>query len=139
MLAEGAILTFIGLLLQKDKLIEVSESAVLRGKKSDELKTVLNYIALHYPDKITLKEMADCVHMNPNYFCRFFKEMTRRTPMDYLNQYRIECACEKLCTKSDSILNISLDCGFNDANYFIKVFKKHKGCTPLQYINKTVG
>lgn len=139
MLAEGAILTFIGLLLQKDKLIEVSESAVLRGKKSDELKTVLNYIALHYPDKITLRELADCVHMNPNYFCRFFKEMTRRTPMDYLNQYRIECACEKLCTKSDSILNISLDCGFNDANYFIKVFKKHKGCTPLQYINKTVG
>lgn len=138
LIAEGTILSFIGLLLQKDMLTDASDGGILRGKKSDELKTVLNYIALHYPDRITLNDLADCVHMNPNYFCRFFKEMTLKTPMDYLNHYRIECACEKLCTQSDSILNISLDCGFNDANYFIKVFKKHKGCTPLQYMNKTV-
>ena len=95
---------------------------------------MLNYIALHYTEPLSLGELAGCAHMNPNYFCRFFREMTRKSPIEYLNYYRVECACEKLCMTNDSILSIALDCGFNDVNYFIKVFKKYKGTTPLQYL-----
>lgn len=125
--------------MRENKFIEVSQQKIFRNKKSYELKTVLNYIALHYSDHISLNDLADCVHMNPNYFCRFFKTMTQKSPTAYLNYYRIECACEKLCTGNDSVLNIALDCGFSDANYFIKVFKKLKGCTPLQYVNKNAS
>ena len=136
LITEGAILYFLGLILRKNRFTSAYEHGIARSKKSGELKTVLNYIALHYPDPISLSDLAGCVHMNPNYFCRFFREMTRKSPMAYLNYYRIECACEKLCISNDSILNIALDCGFRDVNYFIKVFKKHKGTTPLQYIKQ---
>ena len=72
--------------------------------------------------------------MNPKYFCRYFRSMTERTPIDYLNYYRIECACEMLSTKDISIKEVALSCGFNDESYFIKTFHKYKGITPKQFM-----
>ncbi len=65
--------------------------------------------------------------------CRFFKEMTNRTPIEYLVFYRIERACEELSYGEKSITEVALDCGFNDLSYFIKTFKKLKGVSPKQY------
>ena len=61
--------------------------------------------------------------------------MTHRTPIDYLNYYRIEQACFKLATSNDSIAEIGMSCGFNDESYFIKTFKKYKGVTPKKYLS----
>ena len=52
----------------------------------------------HYDECVTLDDLARIAGMNSKYFCRYFKEMTHRTPIDYLNYYRIEQACFKLAT-----------------------------------------
>ena len=62
--------------------------------------------------------------------------MTNKTPIEYLNYYRIESACEQLLTTDYSITEVALNSGFNDASYFIKIFKKHRGITPKQYIRQ---
>ena len=134
LITAGALFRFLGHALQENRFMELPENNMAHAKKFKEFKRVLNYIALHYTEPLSLGELAGCAHMNPNYFCRFFREMTRKSPIEYLNYYRVECACEKLCMTNDSILSIALDCGFNDVNYFIKVFKKYKGTTPLQYL-----
>ena len=72
--------------------------------------------------------------MNEKYFCRYFRSMTERTPIDYLNYYRIECACEMLTTKNISVKEAAISCGFNDESYFIKTFHKYKGITPKQFM-----
>ena len=74
--------------------------------------------------------------MNANYFCRAFKEFTGMTPVEYLNFYRIESACEQISKMEENITNIAFLCGFNDFSYFIKVFKKFKGVTPSKYAKK---
>ena len=63
--------------------------------------------------------------------------MTHRTPIDYLNYYRIEQACFKLATSNDSIAEIGLSCGFNDESYFIKTFKKYKGGDAQEILKRT--
>ena len=83
---------------------------------------------------LTLDEISASVGMSPKYFCRFFHEMTHRTPIDYLNYYRIERACYQLITTDLSITEIAYASGFNDLSYFIKTFKKYKGTTPKQYL-----
>ena len=60
--------------------------------------------------------------------------MTYRTPIDYLNYYRIERACYQLLTTNHSITEIAYSSGFNDLSYFIKTFKKYKGVTPKNYL-----
>jgi AraC-like DNA-binding protein len=96
-------------------------------------KDVLNYIEAHYTESISLEDMARIAGLSSRYFCRFFRKMTQCTPMEYLNYYRIESACEQLADIQVSITDVALNCGFNDISYFIKSFHKAKGITPKQY------
>ena len=139
LIAEGAIWQLLGLILKKRSYYVLSETNMSYTKKNKELKTVLNYIAVNYHNDLTLNDLAGCIHMNPNYFCKFFKELMQKSPIEYLNSYRIEKSCEMLCVSNNTVLNTALDCGFNDVNYFIKVFKRYKGTTPLQYAKNNVN
>lgn len=100
------------------------------------IKNVLSYIADNYANPINLETLSKIAGMNPKYFCRYFRNITERTPIDYLNYYRIECACEMLSTKDISIKEAAISCGFNDESYFIKTFHKYKGITPRQFTKK---
>lgn len=74
--------------------------------------------------------------MSPKYFCRIFRTVIHRTPIDYLNYYRIEKACYLLETEDLSITEVAYHCGFNDSSYFIRCFKKYKQITPTKYLKK---
>lgn len=130
---QGAVCCFLGLALQKN-LYTQPQLVPENLKKIKLFKKALSYIQLHYNEDITLLDMAKSVPLNPNYFCRFFREITHKTPMQYLNFYRIESACEKLFSTDKSITEIAMECGFNDVSYFINVFKKFKSMTPSEYI-----
>ena len=101
--------------------------------KIDLIKTIFEYIELHYASNITLDELAGVAGMNPKYFCRFFRSITHQTPIDYVNMYRIEKAAQMLHSTRLPVTNICMECGFNDSSNFIKVFRKYKGMTPKQY------
>lgn len=139
MLSIGLLSSLLGYLIQKDYFRDSSVPALKNRKKIRQFKTVLSYIADHYPEKVTLEQLADCISMNKNYFCRFFQELTGYTPVGYLNYYRIESACEQLISSDKSITEIALDCGFNDAGYFIKTFHRYKHMTPSAYIRSVTG
>lgn len=101
--------------------------------KAAQLKSVLEYMEANYASPLSLSELANVVGMNPKYFCRFFKTITRQTPINYLNYYRIEQAATLLGDSTLSVTEIGLECGFNDTCHFIKTFKKYKGTTPKQF------
>lgn len=103
-------------------------------KKIGQFKEVMAFIDSHYQEAISLVDLAASVNMTPNYFCRYFREMTHRSPMDYLNYYRIEAACERLARTDKTITEIAYECGFQDASYFVKVFRRYKRVTPSQYL-----
>lgn len=105
-------------------------------KRFQILKNVFTFIEEHYQENVTLSSLASCANMNPSYFCRYFKEFTRRTPMDYLNYYRVEVACEQLSYTNKSITEVAYDCGFSDPSYFIKVFRHYKRMTPTEYLKE---
>lgn len=74
--------------------------------------------------------------MNRKYFCIFFRNMTGKTPFEYLNNYRVEQAGELLLSTDMMVAKIAGNCGFNDASYFSKIFRRHKGETPHNYRKK---
>lgn len=103
------------------------------NKNIPKLKKVLRFIRNNYDSPISLADMANAAGMSPKYFCAFFKDMTRKTPIEYLNSYRIEKASRKLLNSDASITDIAFSCGFNDLSYFIKTFKTINGITPRKY------
>ncbi len=98
-----------------------------------KLKKVLTYIRESFDEQITLSDMARMCEMSPKYFCYFFKKMTKKSPVEYLNSYRIEKACRMLSKTDLSVTEVAYSCGFGDLSYFIKTFKKHTGQSPGKY------
>ena len=98
-----------------------------------QFKQVLEYIEANYQNTISLEQMSRAASMSPKYFCRFFMDMTHKTPMDYLNYQRVEHAAFLLSTSHSSVTDVAFSCGFNDLSYFIKTFKRYKGVTPGKY------
>ncbi len=130
----GALYQIIGIIFSGNYYNPAPEQPPRSHRKIVQLKQVLEFIESSYNHQITLQEMAASVNMSPKYFCRFFQDMTHRTPVDYLNYYRIERACYQLLTTDQSITEVAYNSGFNDLSYFIKTFKKYKGTTPKQYL-----
>lgn len=98
-----------------------------------QLKKVFELIESEYASPLSLSSLAECVHMTPKYFCRFFKQAVHRSPMDYLNYYRVEMACYALAATEKNVTEVALDTGFNDPAYFIRTFRHFKGETPGRY------
>lgn len=136
-LAGAEILRIKGALLNLVAEMEEQGLVVNRGKEEDYrieyLKKILGHIRSHYAEKIRIPELAQLVGMNEQYFCRFFKKMLGGTPVEYINDYRIDKARERLLATGDSIMNVAMDCGFGHMGNFIQSFKKREGCTPSEY------
>lgn len=110
------------------------ENALLdTGEDNYPLKPVFSYIADHYMEKITLEQLAGTIHMNRNYFCKFFKEKVGKTPFSYLNGYRINQAASQLLQSGASITEVAINSGFDNMSYFIRQFKHCKDCTPSAF------
>lgn len=105
-------------------------------KRVEELKTVLTYIKENYREKIYIQDLAAQVNMNAQYFCRFFKKSIGRSPMEYLNEYRLKQSLRLLEETDLSVTEVCLECGYNNLGNFLRAFKKYAGTTPLKYRKK---
>ncbi|MDY2590142.1 MAG: helix-turn-helix transcriptional regulator [Agathobacter sp.] len=65
--------------------------------------------------------------------CREFSTVFGVSPIQYLNQRRIEAAKELLCTTSMTVHEIGSSVGFDNTNHFINLFKRSTGKTPNAY------
>ncbi len=129
----GFIFELLGEVISQNLYTENRREDFGNSQKLIWLKCVLNLIKQKYNTDISLGEMADAAGFSPKYFCRLFHKVTKYTPFEYLNQYRIKRAAEMLHDTNDSIENIAYGCGFNDISYFIKLFKRYKEMTPFKY------
>ena len=130
----GCLFQFLGRVYEKGAYAVAGQEGE-SGKKALQLKRVFEMIESEYASPLTLSALAASAHMTPKYFCRFFKETTHRTPINYLNYYRVETACDEIAATDKSLTEIALDAGFSNLNYFIRQFRKYKGVTPGQYLS----
>ena len=135
-ITQGRLYIFLGHILENKLYTINSRISKKTQQKMTNFKKVLEMIEENYSQTITLDDLSKIAGMTPKYFCRFFQEMSNKTPIEYLNLYRIESACEQLMSTDLPITDIAINCGFNDVSYFIKTFKKHKGITPKKYLKK---
>lgn len=132
----GAAFLFLGALLDRYTVRRAAKPQEAEIRRFARIKDVLRLIRNHYHEEITLEDMASSAHMNKRYFCRYFREMIGKTPIQYLNYYRVECACELLSASERTVSEVAAACGFNNISYFVKVFGAHKGTTPSLYAKR---
>lgn len=130
----GALYSMLGIVVDKHLYSTVTgDSDISDSKNIPKLKKVLSFLRENYEQQLSLEDMAQAADMSPKYFCYFFKEKTGKTPVEYLNGFRIEKASQKLLSSDRSVTEIAFSCGFNDLSYFIKTFKAQKGISPTKF------
>ena len=113
---------------------ESSSSVSKRTAKRNAVMALLvEKIESEYTHKITLRDLSEIAQINEKYLCRFFKEFTGQTPIDYINRLRIDRACYEMSVNKLNVTEAVYECGFNEISYFLKIFKKYKGITPGEY------
>ena len=101
---------------------------------SDFMRIVNEFMEVHFADPmLTIDELAAVSGTNSKDLARKFKQTTGQTPKEYIIDYRLKRAIEKLENTSDSIAQIAFDCGFSSAVGFNHIFSKKTGMTPSKY------
>ncbi len=129
----GLLWQFLGEILTKKLYRTTSMESTRDARRVKAVKNALRRIRSDFAEPLTLGDLAAEASLDPKYFCRVFRQITGRTPGDYLAYYRVECAAELLCATRDSVTEVALACGFGDVSYFSRVFRRFKNQTPGEY------
>lgn len=112
---------------------QFATDAVQKEYNNSKLNKVIDYVNQHYAEVIRLSDVAEMVNMSEASFCRFIKQHTSKSFIDFLNDIRLGAASRALIDSPLSIAEIGYDCGFNNLSNFNRIFKKKKGVTPSEF------
>ena len=102
------------------------------------VQKAMDYIALNYSEKISLKNIAEELYLSPNYLSELFKRHTDKNISEYITQFRLDKARRYLQQPEYKIADVSDLVGFGDPRYFSSMFKRQYGMTPNEYRNRNV-
>ncbi len=94
---------------------------------------ILDYIDLHYAERLTLDEISFLFNTNRSTFCREFKAYTGYTFIHYIAKKKTEKIQKILLEENKSLSEIAEALNFESTAYFCRFFKKQTGVTPKEY------
>ncbi|MFA6830431.1 MAG: AraC family transcriptional regulator [Bacilli bacterium] len=105
----------------------------------DILKKMVGFIQDHFKEKITLDDIAREGNVCKSQCCKVFNKELHRSPIGYLNDFRLDKSIYFLLNTDKSIVSICYEVGFDNPSYFSETFKKNYGSTPSQFKTNTIA
>lgn len=99
----------------------------------NRIQKIISHIRKNIYTLIDIDSLADISCLSKDHFIRLFKKETGTTPLQYINQKKIEKAQLILITDNMPVKNIAYLLAYEDHSYFNRLFKKVTGITPQQY------
>jgi len=106
-------------------------------EKINAVQHMQDFINEHITDPITLHMLAKAAGYSPWHSSRIFKELTGKTPFEYIRELRLSRAALKLRDDNARIIDVALDFVFDSHEGFTRAFSKQFGMTPQYYSKKT--
>ncbi|NLW79680.1 MAG: helix-turn-helix domain-containing protein [Ruminococcaceae bacterium] len=97
------------------------------------IDAIMNHIRRNYTKKITLNQLAELFHLNPNYISNLFVKHYGQTFTSIVTSLRMNEAVRLIQHTDKPLKAIAQECGYASYFYFYRVFKAHYGCTPGEY------
>ncbi len=103
------------------------------GQQSPLLQKIEAQLATPSDQAMTVRELAERLHISPCYFCKLFRKQTGLTFTAYRTQSRIETAKRLLLDPTRRVSEAAYESGFDSIPYFNRAFRRHVGCSPSEF------
>jgi AraC-like DNA-binding protein len=100
---------------------------------SNPVSAVLEYMRAHLSEPLTVADLADLVSLSPSAFAHLFRDVTGRSPYQFLKEMRLDRARELLVDGNLTVARISKEVGYGSVSHFISEFRGRFGVTPRAY------
>jgi AraC-like DNA-binding protein len=91
------------------------------------------YVRAHLSEPLTVADMADLVNLSPSAFAHLFRDVTGRSPYQFVKEMRLDRARELLVDGDFTVARISKEVGYASVSHFISEFRGRFGVTPRTY------
>jgi AraC-like DNA-binding protein len=99
----------------------------------NKVEKIACFIADHYTEPLHIDDIAQIVHLHPNYAMTLFRKHLGLSIIDYMTQYRLAHAQRLLITSNANASTIALEAGFGSVSRFYTAFKQVYGQAPGAY------
>ncbi|MBT9491356.1 MAG: helix-turn-helix domain-containing protein [Paucibacter sp.] len=110
--------------------------AMMAGEGHVLIERARHWLSKRLEQRWALPELAAHCNTSPRTLLRRFQAVQGCTPVQYVQQLRVERARGLLEATALSLLDITLRCGYEDVSTFSKVFKKWTQMSPREYRNR---
>src|SRR4029079_16243705 len=86
---------------------------------SNPVSAVLEYMRAHLYESLTVADLADLVSLSPSAFAPLFRDVTGRSPYQFLKEMRMDRARELLVDGHLTVARISQALGYDRLSPFI--------------------
>lgn len=114
------------------------ESMLLANEDKDihhdeQIIKIQEWLQRHYSESISLDHLAKKFDISVRSFNRRFRSAAGQTPLQYLQEVRLNQAKALLKKSNLSIAEIAYSVGYHDSSYFTSLFKRTNAVTPNEY------
>lgn len=127
-------LSNICILLAKAAAKEFKIANTISSTDTCRFKNMLQFMEEQYQKQIYLKDIAASANISSRECLRCFHEITKTSPIQYLQSYRLNRASLLLSDEPyKTVTEIAYSCGFKSSSYFTKMFRLHFHVSPTEY------
>jgi|SRR5579875_45098 AraC-like DNA-binding protein len=121
----------------EDRLEEAAEQhhngALPPANEPSNVERMACFIAEHYTEPLNVEQVAQTVHLHPNYAMSLFRKNFGMGIIDYITHYRVSHAQRLLISTDANVSEIALESGFGSVSRFYTAFKAVCGQSPVAY------
>jgi AraC-like DNA-binding protein len=100
---------------------------------SNPVSAVIAYVHDHIGEPLSVADLAERAFMSPSAFSHLFRDVTGRSPYQFVKEMRLDRARELLIENESSVTTISKAVGYRSASHFINEFRDRFGVTPRAF------
>jgi AraC-like DNA-binding protein len=100
---------------------------------SNPVSAVLEYVRGHLSEPLTVADLAEQVSLSPSAFAHLFREVTGRSPYQFVKEMRLDKARELLVDGQFAVARVAQEVGYRSVSHFIGEFRARFGVTPRTY------
>ncbi|MFD4636303.1 AraC family transcriptional regulator N-terminal domain-containing protein [Lentzea sp. NPDC058436] len=104
-----------------------------RESANNPVSAIIAYVRDHIAEPLSVNDMAERAFMSPSAFSHLFRDVTGRSPYQFVKDMRLNRARELLVEDESNVTQISKAVGYRSTSHFINEFRDRFGVTPRAF------